>query len=102
MGVSLFSFTTTVKVGFRTFIIGIQSSFLVIVRHVNGLLRCWGRLVGDVANRARHPVFAWFGCSHLGSESIITMGIDDASLVFSYEELYVPLVQEVQNLIGGE
>ena len=26
------------------------------------------------------------------------MGIDDASLVISYEELYMPLMQEVQNL----
>ena len=35
-------------------------------------------------------------------ESIGTVGIDHAGLIVSYEELYVPLLQEVQNLIGGE
>ena len=36
-----------------------------------------------------------------GSESIVTMGIDYARSVVSYEELYMPLLQEVQNLKEG-
>ncbi len=54
MSVSLFSFTITVEVGFRTFIVGIYDSLLLILaRHVNGLLLWWGGPVGDVVNRAR-------------------------------------------------
>ena len=53
MGVSLFSFTITVEVGFRTFILGIHSSFFVIERHVNGPLRWWSGHVANVVNRAK-------------------------------------------------
>ncbi len=52
MGVSLFTFTITIVVEFRTFIIGIQCSFVIVLRHVDGLPRCWvGRV--DVVDRAR-------------------------------------------------
>ena len=96
MGISLFSFTITVEVGFRTFIVGTHRSFLIVVlRHVNDLVR---RRHVDVANFARKPVFAQFLCFAPRGESIGTVGIEHAGLIVSYEELYVPMLQEVQNL----
>ncbi len=52
MDVSLFTFTITIVVEFRTFIIGTQRFLVIILRHVDGLPRCWvGRV--DVVDRAR-------------------------------------------------
>ncbi len=45
MGVSLVTFTITIVVEFRTFLIGIQCSLVIILRHVDSLPRC---LVGQV------------------------------------------------------
>ncbi len=41
MGVSLFTFPITIVVEFRTFIIGIQCSLVIVLQHVDGLPRCW-------------------------------------------------------------
>ncbi len=61
MGVSLFTFTITVVVGFRTFIIGIQCSLVILLRHVDSRPRCWFGQI-NVVDRARQPVFAQFLC----------------------------------------
>ncbi len=97
MGVSLFTFTITIVVEFRTFIIGIQCSLVIVLRHVDGLPMC---LVGrfDVVDRATQPVFAQLLCFHLGSESIVIVGLKDACLIVPHEELHVSLLQEVQDL----
>ncbi len=52
MGVSRFTFTITIVVEFRTFIIGIQCSLVIILRHVDILPRCWVEQV-NVVDRAR-------------------------------------------------
>ncbi len=41
MDVSLVTFTITIVVEFRTFFIGIQRSFVILLRHVDSLPRCW-------------------------------------------------------------
>ncbi len=52
MGVSLVTFTITIVVEFRTFLVGIQRSLVIILRHVDSLPRCLGEQV-NVVDRAR-------------------------------------------------
>ncbi len=97
MGVSLVTFTITIVVEFRTFFLGIQCSFVIVLRHVDSQPRCWVGQV-NVVDRARQPVFAQFLCSHLDGESILTVGLKNARLVVPHEELHVSLLQEIQDL----
>jgi hypothetical protein len=100
MDVSLVSFTITVETDSRTFIVS-QDPLIHLRRSTTGPRSApnffWGRNV-EILNFAREPVFAQFLCSDLCDESIGTVGIDHAGLIVSYEELYVPLLKEVQNL----
>ncbi len=88
MGVSLASFTITVVMDSRTFIVGIHCYVFVVLRHVDELPMTWGRHV-EIVNFA---IFAHFPCSELCGKSIGTVGIDHAGFIISYEELCMPLL----------